>query len=125
VKVFEAVANALSNEDVSEVFGLMGDGNMKLLAYWTSEMEMSYHGTRHESAAIAMADGYFRATGRVGVCTVTQGPGVTNALTARAQSWLANPAALGRRCQSAEGLAAGHRSRVGLRGSRCPGHSTE
>jgi acetolactate synthase-1/2/3 large subunit len=82
VKVFEAVANALSNEDVSEVFGLMGDGNMKLLAYWTSEMEMSYHGTRHESAAIAMADGYFRATGRVGVCTVTQGPGVTNALTA-------------------------------------------
>jgi acetolactate synthase-1/2/3 large subunit len=82
VKVFEAVANALSNEEVSELFGLMGDGNMKLLTYWTSEMEQSYHGTRHESAAIAMADGYFRATGKVGVCTVTQGPGVTNALTA-------------------------------------------
>ncbi len=82
MKVFEAIANALNEASVSEIFGLMGDGNLKLLTYWTSEMEKSYHGTRHESAAISMADGYFRATGEVGVCTVTQGPGVTNSLTA-------------------------------------------
>jgi acetolactate synthase I/II/III large subunit len=82
MKVFEAIANGLNEVSVSEVFGLMGDGNLKLLTYWTSEMGLGYHGSRHESAAIAMADGYFRATGKVGVCTVTQGPGVTNALTA-------------------------------------------
>ena len=82
MKVFEAIANALNELSVSEIFGLMGDGNLKLLTYWTSEMDKGYHGTRHESAAIGMADGYFRATGNVGVCTVTQGPGVTNSLTA-------------------------------------------
>ena len=82
MKVFEAIANALNELSVSEIFGLMGDGNLKLLTYWTSDMELGYHGTRHESAAVAMADGYFRATGNVGVCTVTQGPGVTNSLTA-------------------------------------------
>lgn len=82
MKVFEAIGNALSELAVDEMFGLMGDGNLKMLTSWTSGMGKNYHGTRHESAAIAMADGYFRATGRVGVCTVTQGPGVTNALTA-------------------------------------------
>ena len=70
MKVFEAIANALNELSVSEVFGLMGDGNLKLLTYWTSEMDKGYHGTRHESAAIGMADGYFRATGNVGVCTM-------------------------------------------------------
>jgi thiamine pyrophosphate-dependent acetolactate synthase large subunit-like protein len=82
MKVFEAIGNALNELGVDEIFGLMGDGNLKLLTCWTDQMEKSYHGTRHESAAIGMADGYFRATGYVGVCTVTQGPGVTNALTA-------------------------------------------
>lgn len=82
MKVFEAIGNALSELGVDEIFGLMGDGNLKLLTCWTDEMDKGYHGTRHESAAVAMADGYFRASGNVGVCTVTQGPGVTNALTA-------------------------------------------
>jgi thiamine pyrophosphate-dependent acetolactate synthase large subunit-like protein len=82
MKVFEAIANALNELSVSEIFGLMGDGNLKFLTCWTSEMEMGYHGTRHESAAVGMADGYFRASGKVGVCTVTQGPGVANTLTA-------------------------------------------
>ena len=55
MKVFEAIANALNEASVSEIFGLMGDGNLKFLSYWTSEMGLEYHGTRHESAAIAMA----------------------------------------------------------------------
>jgi acetolactate synthase I/II/III large subunit len=82
MKVFEAVANALAEQSVPQIFGLMGDGNLKFLTYWTSELGLGYYGTRHESAAIAMADGYSRVTGRTGVCTVTQGPGLTNALTA-------------------------------------------
>ena len=43
---------------------------------------MPYYASRHEGGAVAMADGYARVTGRVGVCSVTQGPGVTNTLTA-------------------------------------------
>jgi len=36
---------------------------------------------RHECAAVTMADAYARVTGRVGICTVHQGPGLTNSLT--------------------------------------------
>ena len=82
MKVFESIANALSESGVTDVFGLMGDGNMKLLSYWSNELGLAYYGSRHESAAIAMADGYSRATGKVGICSVTQGPGVTNSITA-------------------------------------------
>ena len=82
MKVYEAIAHALQEESVSTVFGLMGDGNLRLLTYWSGDLEQRYYGTRHESAAIAMADGYARVSGDVGVCTTTQGPGVTNAMTA-------------------------------------------
>src|SRR6185436_16780584 len=40
-----------------------------------------FHHARHEGGAIAMADGYARVSGRVGVCSVHQGPGFTNMLT--------------------------------------------
>src|SRR3954464_9170630 len=39
------------------------------------------HHARHEGGAISMADGYARVSGEVGVCSVHQGPGFTNALT--------------------------------------------
>lgn len=82
MKIYEAVAHALAEEGVTTIFGLMGDGNLRLLNYWSQGMEMSYYGTRHEAQAVAMADGYARVSGSIGVCTVTQGPGVTNTLTA-------------------------------------------
>ncbi len=82
MKIYETVAHALQEEGVEIVFGLMGDGNLRLLNYWTSGLGKDYYGTRHESAAVGMADGYARVSGELGVCTVTQGPGVTNALTA-------------------------------------------
>jgi acetolactate synthase-1/2/3 large subunit len=82
MKICEVVAHALQEEGISTVFGLMGDGNLRLLTYWATELEQRYYGARHESAAVAMADGYARVSGEVGVCTVTQGPGVTNTLTA-------------------------------------------
>ena len=82
MKIYEAVAHALSEEGVSTIFGLMGDGNLRFLNYWSMDMEQAYFGSRHEAQAVAMADGYARVSGQVGVCTVTQGPGVTNTLTA-------------------------------------------
>lgn len=82
MKVYEALANALAEEGVPALFGLMGDGNMKLISCWASDLGMPWYGTRHESAGIAMADGFARVSGQVGVCTVTQGPGLTNSLTA-------------------------------------------
>ncbi|MBF6620349.1 MAG: thiamine pyrophosphate-binding protein [Patulibacter sp.] len=81
MKVFEAIAGQLRSEGVGAVFGLMGDGNLKLIPRLAHE-QIPFRGSRHESGAVAMADGYARTTGRVGVCTFTQGPGLTNALTA-------------------------------------------
>lgn len=82
MKAYEAVARQLAHLGVTDIFGLMGDGNLKLIPTLTHEHGVRVHGSRHEAGAIAMADGYARSTGDVGICTVTQGPGLTNAITA-------------------------------------------
>ena len=82
MKLYEAVGACLTDERVDAVFGLMGDGNLKLIPHLVDERRIPFYGARHESGAVAMADGYARSTGAVGVCTFTQGPGLTNALTA-------------------------------------------
>lgn len=82
MKIYEAISRRIAAEGVPAVFGLMGDGNLKLIPYLTSELGIAFYGSRHESGAVAMADGWARVTGKVGVCTFTQGPGLTNALTA-------------------------------------------
>src|SRR6476659_3018876 len=60
----------------------MCHGNLRLMTYLSDELGIPDFAARHEGGAVAMADGYARVTGRVGVCSVTQGPGVTNTLTA-------------------------------------------
>ena len=82
MKVNEAIANALKECGAGHLFGLMGDGNLRFINYWVHDLEMPYFGSRHESAAIAMADGFTRISDTFAVATTTQGPGLTNALTA-------------------------------------------
>lgn len=81
MKVYEAVANAFVKEGVTTVFGLMGDGNMTWAAAMTAKPGMRVIDVRDEGAALSMADGYARATGKVGVCNVTHGPGITRMAT--------------------------------------------
>jgi acetolactate synthase-1/2/3 large subunit len=82
VKVYEAIGEVVRREGTSAVFGLMGDGNLKLIPHLTSKLGVPFYGSRHEAGAVGMADGHARVAGEVGVCTFTQGPGLTNALTA-------------------------------------------
>lgn len=82
MKVYEAIANALRECGGGHLFGLMGDGNLRFINYSVHSLEMPYFGSRHESAAIAMADGFTRVSDTFAVATTTQGPGLTNALTA-------------------------------------------
>lgn len=80
--VYKAVGNTLHRLGVDTVFGLLGGGNFSVANHMVKSCGISYCGSRHEAAAVSMADGYARVSGRVGVCTVTQGPGLTNTLTA-------------------------------------------
>src|ERR687894_1955628 len=82
MKVYEAVAETLSRLGVDTTFGLVGSGNFGLIDHMTRNCGIAYHASRHEAAAVAMADGYARVSGKLGICTVHQGPGVTNTLTA-------------------------------------------
>lgn len=81
MQVYEVIGPTLRRVGATVVFGLMGDGNLRFVSQFR-DAGLRFYGTRHESCAVAMADGYARAGGQVGVCTVTQGPGLTNALTA-------------------------------------------
>lgn len=78
--VWHAVARVLLDAGADTVFGLLGSGNFELAAAFDA-LGAEVVSARHEGAAIAMADGFARARGGVGVCTVHQGPGLTNLLT--------------------------------------------
>jgi len=82
MKVYEAIAETLGHLGVEKAFGLVGSGNFGLVDHLTRNCGVAFHASRHEEAAVAMADGYARVSGKLGVCTVHQGPGVTNTLTA-------------------------------------------
>ena len=82
LKVSDMLARAFAAEGVDHLFTLMGDANM----YWSTAMAelpgMKVVHARHEHCAVAMADGYARATGKVGVASTTCGPGFTQIMTA-------------------------------------------
>jgi acetolactate synthase I/II/III large subunit len=77
MKVYEAIAQSLLAEGVTDFFGLMGDGNMWLWGALCRDPRAKPYSARHESMAVSMADGYARTTGKVGVAMVTCGPGLT------------------------------------------------
>jgi thiamine pyrophosphate-dependent acetolactate synthase large subunit-like protein len=80
VNVAEGIGRALAETGVEHFFGLVGSGNFSV----TSSLVASgaqFVASRHECSAVSMADGYARVSGRPGVATVHQGPGLTNAMT--------------------------------------------
>lgn len=78
------VAQALSSY-LSDVFGVMGNGNVHFLDA-AEKLGLRFSPVRHEGAAIAAADAYYRTSGRLAAGTTTYGPGYTNALTALAEA---------------------------------------
>ena len=59
---------------------MIGSGNL-VVTNALCRAGAQFHHARHEGAAISMADGYARVSGEVGVCSVHQGPGLTNTIT--------------------------------------------
>ena len=82
MKVYEALADALAIEADGPIFGLMGDANMPVWGTLCKDPRTRMVWSRHDGAAILMADGYSKATGKMAVATVTCGPGLANAANA-------------------------------------------
>jgi acetolactate synthase I/II/III large subunit len=80
MRVAEALGRAIAQLGVRDAFGLVGSGNFHLANAMTAS-GVRFIAGRHETGVVTMADAYARASGRLGVATVHQGPGVTNALT--------------------------------------------
>lgn len=81
MKLREALADALVAEGVEVLFALMGDANLELISDVAERCGVPVVFGRHEQGVVGMADGYARFSGKPGVATVTQGPGLTNAAT--------------------------------------------
>ena len=79
--VSDAIASTLAGLGVDTVFGVVGSGNFHVTNALIGN-GASYIAARHECGAASMADAWARQTGRTGVVSVHQGPGLTNALTA-------------------------------------------
>src|SRR3954447_23039000 len=82
----EFLVQLLTEHGVEVAFGLPGVHN---LALWEAlrDSPIRLIGVRHEQTAAYAADGYARATGRVGVALTTTGPGAANTLGAVGEAW--------------------------------------
>jgi acetolactate synthase-1/2/3 large subunit len=84
----QLVVDVLQDNGVELCFGLPGVHNLKL---WEAlrDSPIRLVGVRHEQAAAYAADGYARATGKLGVALTTTGPGAANTLGAVGEAWAA------------------------------------
>jgi acetolactate synthase-1/2/3 large subunit len=85
----EMLVEALVHEGVDAIFGYPGGAVLHIYdELWRARERITHYLVRHEQGAVHMAEGYARATGRVGVVLVTSGPGATNAVTGIANAYM-------------------------------------
>ena len=85
----EILINALVHEGVDSIFGYPGGAVLHIYdELWRARDRITHYLVRHEQGAVHMAEGYARASGRVGVALVTSGPGATNAITGIANAYM-------------------------------------
>lgn len=85
----EIVIECLKEQGVDTVFGYPGGSILNIYdALYKHQDEITHILTSHEQGAAHAADGYARATGRVGVCLATSGPGATNLVTGIATAYM-------------------------------------
>ena len=83
-----ALIRALADENVDLLFGYPGGAALHIYDAIYQQDKVQHILVRHEQAAVHAADGYARATGKVGTVLVTSGPGATNAITGIATAYM-------------------------------------
>jgi acetolactate synthase I/II/III large subunit len=84
----DAILRSLEAEGVEVAFGIPGGAILPLYDAFARGTTVRHVLARHEQGAGHMAEGYARASGRVGVAIATSGPGVTNLVTPIADAWM-------------------------------------
>jgi acetolactate synthase-1/2/3 large subunit len=84
----EVVVRCLQEEGVEHLFGYPGGAVLFIYDEIFKQDKVKHILVRHEQAAVHAADGYARSTEKPGVCLVTSGPGVTNAVTGIATAYM-------------------------------------
>ena len=84
----EIVVRCLAEEGVEHVFGYPGGAVLYIYDAIFNHSKFQHILVRHEQAAVHAADAYSRSSNKVGVCIVTSGPGVTNAVTGLATAYM-------------------------------------
>src|SRR5574344_233698 len=84
----EMVVRALEDEGIDHIFGYPGGSVLDIYDALFENSKIEHVLVRHEQAAIHMADGYARSTGKVGTALVTSGPGATNCITGIATAYM-------------------------------------
>ena len=84
----EMVVRALEDEGIDHIFGYPGGSVLDIYDALFENSKIEHVLVRHEQAAIHMADGYARSTGKVGAALVTSGPGATNCITGIATAYM-------------------------------------
>ncbi len=84
----EIIIKAFVNEGVDTIFGYPGGAILPFYDALFTQNKIRHILARHEQAAAHAAEGYARSTGKVGVISVTSGPGATNAITGLTDAYL-------------------------------------
>jgi acetolactate synthase-1/2/3 large subunit len=84
----QMIGESLVREGVEVIFGILGGSLLPLYDVLPQYPQLRHILVRHEQGAAHAADGYARATGKVGVCLATSGPGATNLVTGIANACL-------------------------------------
>ena len=88
MKGSQAIVASLEAEGCDTLFGFPGGVVIPLYDALYDATDLRHILVRHEQGAVHAADGYARATGKVGVCLATSGPGATNLVTGIANAYL-------------------------------------
>jgi len=84
----QMICECLVREGVEYIFGIPGGATLPFYDLLPQYPQLKHILVRHEQVAAHAADGYARASGKVGVCCATSGPGATNLVTGIANAWL-------------------------------------
>ena len=84
----EIVIRCLQEEKIEHVFGYPGGSVLYIYDELSKQDSVKHILVRHEQAAVHAADAYSRSSNKIGVCLVTSGPGVTNAVTGIATAYM-------------------------------------